>query len=95
MPHRFHERHRGSGAILGAYFAAWAVSYVVVMYNAVRRMDFAEYFHWLALAWTFRGFEMVAATWILSMVIFIPLAAAALFVMKRRTANKPERPSFA
>lgn len=53
------------------------------MYNAVHRLDFSEYFSWFALAWTFRGLEMVALTWLLSIVIFFPLAALAIFLVRR------------
>jgi len=70
-------------ALLGAYFVAWTVSYVIIMYNAVLRLDFSEYFNWFVLAWTFRGFEMVAITWLLSIVMFLPLATVAVFLARR------------
>lgn len=70
-------------ALLAAYLAAWTIAYVAVMYNAVLRLDFSEYFHWFVLAWTFRGFEMVAITWLLSMGLFLPLAAVAVFLVRR------------
>jgi hypothetical protein len=81
-------RHRNTPfrytvALLGAYFVAWTVSYVIVMYNAVLRLDFREYFNWFVLAWTFRGFEMVAITWLLSIALFLPLAVAAVFLARR------------
>jgi membrane protein implicated in regulation of membrane protease activity len=56
---------------------------MVVMYNAVRRLDFSEYIHWFVLAWTFVGLEMVALTWFLSMVIFVPLAVVSVFLVRR------------
>jgi hypothetical protein len=74
---------RYSIALLGAYFVAWTVSYVIVMFNAVRRLDFSEYFNWFVLAWTFRGFEMVAITWLLSIAAFIPPAIVAVFLARR------------
>ncbi len=70
-------------ALLGAYFIAWTISYVVVMYNAVLRLDFSEYLHWFVLAWTFRGFEMVAITWLLSIAAFFPLAVVAVLLVRR------------
>jgi hypothetical protein len=71
-------------AIFVSYFVAWTVAYSIVMYNAVRRLDFSQYFTWLVLAWNFTGFEMVAITWLLSMAIFIPLVIAAIFLVRRR-----------
>ena len=70
-------------AVLGAYFLAWTIAYIAVTYNAVRRVDFSEYFHWFALAWTFRGFEMVAVTWLLSVGLFLPFSAVAVFLARR------------
>ena len=70
-------------ALLSAYFVAWTGAYIYVMYNAVRRLDFSEYFHWLVLAWNFTGFEMVAATWLLSIVAFIPLAVVAVLLARK------------
>jgi len=61
-PHHMKAPFRYAIALLGAYFVAWTVSYAIVMFNAVHRLDFSEYFHWFVLAWTFRGFEMVAIT---------------------------------
>ena len=75
---------RHSTALLAAYFVAWTISYIIVMFNAVHRLDFSQYFSWFVLAWTFRGFEMVAAAWLLSMVAFLPLAALAVFLVWRR-----------
>jgi hypothetical protein len=74
---------RYSIALLGAYFVAWTVSYVIVMFIAVRRLDFSEYFNWLVLAWTLRGFEMVAITWLFSIAAFIPLAIVAVLLARR------------
>lgn len=70
-------------ALVAAYWLAWTIAYVGVMYNAVLRLDFSEYFHWFVLAWTFRGLEMVALTWLLSMGLFLPLAAIAVFLARR------------
>jgi hypothetical protein len=70
-------------AVLAAYLLAWTTAYMVVMYNAVRRLDFSEYIHWFVLAWTFVGLEMVALTWFLSMVIFVPLAVVSVFLVRR------------
>ena len=75
-------------AILASYFVAWTVAYIIVMYNAVRRLDFNEYFNWLVLAWGFTGFEMVAATWLLSIAIFIPLVIVAIFLVRRRARRE-------
>ena len=74
---------RYTAALLGAYFAAWTLSYCIVMYNAVKRLDFSEYVNWFLLAWTFRGFEMVAAAWALSIVVFLPLGGLAIFLTRR------------
>ena len=70
-------------ALFFAYFVAWTGAYIYVMYNAVRRLDFSEYFHWLVLAWNFTGFEMVAATWFLSIAAFIPLAVVAVLLARK------------
>jgi hypothetical protein len=70
-------------ALLVAYFVAWTVSYVIVMFNAVHRLDFSEYFNWFELAWTLRGFEMVAITWLLNIAVFLPLAIVAVFLVRR------------
>jgi hypothetical protein len=70
-------------ALLGAYFVGWTVSYLIVMYNAIRRLDFSEYFNWFVLAWTFRGFEMVAITWLLSIAVFLTLTIVAVFLVRR------------
>jgi membrane protein implicated in regulation of membrane protease activity len=53
------------------------------MFNAVHRLDFSEYFHWFVLAWTFRGFEMVAITWLLSIAVFLTLTIVAVFLVRR------------
>ena len=71
------------GAVVAAYFVAWTVAYIAVMYNAVLHIDFSEYFQWLVLAWTFRGLEMVAVTWLLSMGLFLPFAAVAVFLVRK------------
>jgi len=75
-------------AIFASYFVAWTVAYSIVMYNAVRRLDFSEYFTWLVLAWNFTGFEMVAITWLFSIAIFIPLVIATIFLVRRRARHE-------
>jgi hypothetical protein len=75
-------------AIFVSYFVAWTVAYIIVMYNAVRRLDFSQYFQWLVLAWNFTGFEMVAITWLLSIAIFIPLVITAIFLVRRRARRE-------
>jgi membrane protein implicated in regulation of membrane protease activity len=75
-------------AIFVAYFVAWTIAYIIVMYYAVLRLDFSEYFTWLVLAWNFTGFEMVAVTWLLSIAIFIPLVIAAIFLVRRRARRE-------
>jgi hypothetical protein len=70
-------------AIFASYFVAWTVAYSVVMYNAVRRLDFSQYFTWLVLAWNFTGFEMVAVTWLLSIAFFTPFFIVAIFLVRR------------
>ena len=57
---------------------------MIVMYYAVLGLDFSQYFTWLVLAWSFRGFEMVAVTWLLSIAIFLPLAITSIFLLRRR-----------
>ena len=79
-------------AVTAAYWVAWTVAYIAVMYNAVLRLDFSEYFHWLVLAWTFRGFEMVALTWLLSMGLFLPSAAVAVFLVRRLDRRRKGEP---
>jgi|GEM_PF-4159917 membrane protein implicated in regulation of membrane protease activity len=75
-------------ALLASYFVAWTVAFILVTYNAVRRLDFSEYFHWLVLAWNFTGLEMVAVTWFLSILIFFPLAIASVIVLMKRDRRK-------
>ena len=75
-------------ALLASYFVAWTVAFMIVTYNAVRRLDFTEYFHWFALAWTFTGLEMVAVTWLLSMAIFFPLAIISVIVLMKRSKRR-------
>jgi membrane protein implicated in regulation of membrane protease activity len=75
-------------AIFASYFVAWTVAYSIVMYNAVRRLDFSQYFTWLVLAWNFTGFEMVAVTWLLSIAIFIPLVIAVIFLVRKRARRE-------
>jgi len=79
---------RYSIAILASYFAAWTVAYTAVTYNAVRRLDFSQYFTWLVLAWNFTGFEMVAVAWLLSIAIFIPLFIVAVFLLRRHARRE-------
>jgi hypothetical protein len=79
---------RYSIAVLASYFAAWTVAYTVETYNAVRRLDFSQYFTWLVLAWNFTGFEMVAVTWLLSIAIFIPLVFVAIFLVRRHARRE-------
>ncbi len=81
---------RYAAALLAAYFAAWTISYLIVMYNAVHRLDFSEYFSWFALAWTFHGLEMVALTWLLSIILFFPIAALAIFLVRRLGQQIPQ-----
>ena len=79
---------RYSLAVFVSYFLAWTIAYMLITYNAVLELDFSEYFHWLALAWTFTGLEMVAITWFLSMVIFFPLAITSVVLLMRRDREK-------
>jgi len=72
-----------AAVLLLAYFVAWRVAYVFVVFRAVNHLDFTFYLQWLVLAWTFHGFEMVALTWVLSIVAFIPLAIISVILMKR------------
>jgi hypothetical protein len=81
---------RYAAVLLAAYLVAWTISYVVVMYNAIRRVDFSQYVHWFFLAWSFRGLEMVAITWLLSIAAFIPLAVVAILLVRKFT--RPAKP---
>lgn len=79
--------------VIASYFVAWTVAYMIVMYYAVLGLDFSEYFTWLVLAWSFKGFEMVAMTWLLSITIFLPLAITSILLLcrriRRRQASEP------
>lgn len=75
-------------ALIASYFVAWTVAYMSVMYNAVRRLDFSQYFKWFVLAWNFTGFEMVAVTWLLSIAIFLPVAITSIFLLRRRMRSQ-------
>ena len=57
---------------------------MTVILGAVKQLDFSEYFEWFRLAWTFKGFEMIGFTWLLSIVLFIPLAVLSQFLVWRR-----------
>jgi len=72
--------------LLVAYSIAWTLAYILI----IGRLDFTYYAEWFVLAWTFRGFEMVGFTWLLSLVIFLPLAAVAMFV-EWRLGKRQER----
>jgi len=80
-------------ASLGAYFIAWTLSYVIITFNVVHRLDFANYFDWLVLAWTFRGFEMVGFTWLLSLIVFLPFAVVTILLVKRLTRRQGRVPT--
>src|SRR5258708_4913282 len=69
--------------LIGAYFIAWTVSYVVITERLIGRLDFTEYFEWLVLTWTFHGLELVRYTWFFSLVGFLPLAVVMIFLVKR------------
>ena len=66
-------------ALLLAYFIAWTASYIFI----TQSLDFRYYAEWFVLAWTFQGFEMVGFTWLFSLIAFVPLAALAIFQMRR------------
>jgi hypothetical protein len=69
--------------LLAAYFVAWTISYMFVIYSAVNRLNFDLYFNWFVLAWTFQGMEMVAFAWHLSLILFVPLAAGSVYLARR------------
>jgi|GEM_PF-2755400 len=63
-----------------SYAAAWTLGYAAVIGWPY---DGSYYFEYLRLAWTFTGFEKPAFAWLISLVLFVPLAA--LFVFIQRT----------
>ena len=70
-------------ALFFAYFVGWTGAYIAVTLGAVSHLDFTHYFEWFRLAWTFKGFEMVGFTWLLSLILFVPVAIVLLYLVSR------------
>ena len=62
-----------------AYAAAWTLGYAAVIGSPY---DGSYYFEYLRLAWTFTGFERPAFAWLLSLVLFVPIAALFVFIQR-------------
>ncbi len=70
-------------ALFAAYFLAWTISYVFMFLSRGDHLDFSYYFKWLVMAWTFNGLEVVTYTWIINLILVLPLWALMIFLMKR------------
>ncbi len=74
-------------ALLMAYFLAWTVSYTYTIFSAVGHLDFAtyflDYFRWFIWAFGSSVEDMVAGVMILSVILFVPFAAAAVVLARK------------
>ena len=62
------------------YLVCWALSYVIVNqdFNIELLVDY------FVLAWTFDGFVRPVYTWILSLLLFLPIVAIYWFVARKK-----------
>ena len=69
--------------LLATYFVAWTVSYTVIFLSRGDGLDFTYFSEYLALAWTFRAGELPSLILSFSIILFVPLAALAVFFLRR------------
>ena len=74
---------RNGVKVILAYFASWVVAYTAVSVSRGDGWDFTHFFAYLKLGWQFRGGELPSFIWLLSTILFVPLAAVSLYVSKR------------
>jgi len=68
------------------YLTAWTTAYV-----AIAGLEFSYYFEYLRWAWTFRGGELPTYIFCLSFLLFLPLAVASLFLLRRTSTHMNNR----
>lgn len=68
--------------MLFTYALAWTGSYACVFIALGDGLNFAYFFEYLVLAWTFNGFELPSLNWFLSIVSFLPLSVLAVFLIR-------------
>lgn len=70
--------------LMATYLAAWTASYLATFVSWGDGLNFAHFFEYLRLAWSFSGGELPTFIWLLSLVIFVPLAGLAIWLLKRQ-----------
>lgn len=63
------------------YLVSWAFSFVVINGD----FNFKYMVEYFALAWTFDGLMRPTYTWILSLVIFLPMLGVSLYMTRKRS----------
>ena len=66
-------------SLLLAYAVAWTLGYVAVIGSPY---DGSYYFEYFRAAWTFTEFERPAFAWLISVVLFVPIAALFVFIQR-------------
>jgi len=74
--------------IIACYFVAWTAAYLFIVGT-----DFAYYFKYLGLFWTFDGFELPSFTGALSIIIAIPLSAVSTWLLWRKLKKSMRKPN--
>jgi hypothetical protein len=74
--------------LVAAYLVVWTASYMVVMHGEGDGLDFSLFFSYLKWAWTFSGGELPTFIWLFSVIAFLPLAALAVFLLRRHERRK-------
>ena len=75
---------RYAAALLVAYAIAWTAAYTGTFLSRGDGLDFRYFVQYFVLAWTFRAFELPGFIWIFSIVIFLPLSAGAVALVRRK-----------
>jgi len=65
------------------YLVCWVVAYIVVNGN-INIQLMAEYF---VLGWSFQGMERPMFSWLISLVIFTPIATVMIFKNRKKKIN--------
>jgi len=74
--------------LLVTYMLAWTLAYSYVFVSRGDGLDFGHYFEYLFLAWAFNGFELPMLIWLISLVIFVPLAVLEGLIIWRLNKKK-------
>jgi hypothetical protein len=70
-------------SLLAAYTVAWTAASVFILVSRGDSLEVNSWFYFLKLAWTFRGGELPTFIWLVSVVMFVPLASLAVIILKR------------